>query len=190
MTVHAVVTGVELASGIPLSERSVTGVKRGVPILVPAQEVCIFTKTFGEILFAETLINCGICQISLANKFRAWVEILLFFPMDSDLRLVDLCLLFFFFHYASVSHGMDLLISQSNRSNSHRPAGIGPQRTNGWQRLPPASPKQIILHLPTHSCARGGTRASICGCLQSQEPESRPRSRSSHSSCPAGRYCR
>jgi hypothetical protein len=33
---------------------------------------------------------------------------LLFFPMDGDLRLVDLCLLLFFFHNANVSHDMDL----------------------------------------------------------------------------------
>src|SRR6478736_10099510 len=107
MTIDTVVTGVEFAAGIPLPERSVTGIKRGVPILVPAQKVCIFTEAFGEILFAEALINGGISEISLTDKFRAWVEVLLFFPMNSDLRLIDLCLLFFFLHYASVSHGMD-----------------------------------------------------------------------------------
>src|SRR5579859_5067951 len=46
VTVNTVIRGVELASGIPLPERSITGIERGVPILVPAQQVCIFTETF------------------------------------------------------------------------------------------------------------------------------------------------
>src|SRR5437763_9926615 len=95
-------------------------------IVIPTQKFIIFTEAFGKILFAETLVNGGIGEIGLSNKSGAGIKILLFFPMDSDLRLIDLCLLFFFLHYASVSHGMDLLISQSNRSNSQRPAGVGP----------------------------------------------------------------
>ncbi len=39
--------------------------------------------------------------------------------MDGDLCLVDLCLLFFFLHYANVSHVLNLSISESNRANSH-----------------------------------------------------------------------
>src|SRR4029077_12912496 len=69
MTVHAVVTGVELASGIPLPERGVTGIERGVPIVVPAQKVGIFTEAFGKVFFAEALINGTIGQVSLACKF-------------------------------------------------------------------------------------------------------------------------
>src|SRR6266481_5234018 len=121
MPVHAVVRGIEFAAGIPLPERSVTGIERGVPVLVPGQQVSIFTVAFGKILFAEPLVYGRIGQISLPDKFRVWVKVLLFFPMDGDLRLVDLCLLFFFFHYANVNHGLDLLISKSNRANSHWP---------------------------------------------------------------------
>src|SRR6267142_4243669 len=104
MTVNAVETDVELAPGIPLPERSVSGIERGMPILVPVQKVCVFTEAFRKILFAEALIHGRIGQVGLANEFRAWIKVLLFFPMDGDLRLVDFCLLFFFFHYASVSH--------------------------------------------------------------------------------------
>jgi len=69
MTIHAVVAGIELASGIPLPERSVTGVERGVPVLVPTQEISIFAITFGKILFAEALVNGGIGQVGLPDKF-------------------------------------------------------------------------------------------------------------------------
>jgi hypothetical protein len=122
MTVHAVKAGVELASGIPLPERGFTGIERGVPILVPTQKVSIFTEAFREILFAKALIYGRIGKISLPNKFGIWIVVLFFFPVDSDLRLIDLCLLFFCFHYASVSHDMDLRFL-----NRIAVTGTGPQ---------------------------------------------------------------
>src|ERR1041385_2213954 len=108
MTVNTVKAVVELASGIPLPERGFTGIERGVPIVVPAQKICIFTEAFRKILLTEALIHGGVGQISLAGKFRAWIKILLFFPMNGDLRFIDFCLLLFFIHYASVSHDLDL----------------------------------------------------------------------------------
>ena len=46
--------------------------------------------------------------------------------MDGDLRLIDLSLLFFFFHYASVSHGHDLFDFEFVE-DSQGPVGMGPQ---------------------------------------------------------------
>ena len=46
--------------------------------------------------------------------------------MDGDLRLIDLCLLLFFFHYASVSHGMDLLDFSIESLKVAQPVGVGP----------------------------------------------------------------
>jgi hypothetical protein len=45
--------------------------------------------------------------------------------MDSDLRLIDFCLLFFFLHYASVSHGMDLLDFSIESLKVAQPVGLG-----------------------------------------------------------------
>ena len=67
--VHAVVAGIEFAAGIPLPERSVTGIERGVPVLVPVQQVSIFTVAFGKILFAEALVYGRIRQVGLPDKF-------------------------------------------------------------------------------------------------------------------------
>jgi hypothetical protein len=51
---------------------------------------------------------------------------LLFFPMDSDLRLIDFCLLFLFLYYAGVSHGMDLLDFSIESLKVAQPVGVGP----------------------------------------------------------------
>src|SRR4030081_458997 len=113
MPVNAVVRGVELAPGIAFPERGVTGIERGMPVLVAGQQVGIFAITLGEILFAEAFIDRGIGQQSLSNETRAGIKILLFLPMDCDLCLVYFGLLLFFLHYANVSHVLNLSISES-----------------------------------------------------------------------------
>src|SRR5438270_739406 len=110
--------------------------------------------------------------LSPANTFRACVEILVFFPMDSDLRLVDLCLLFFFFHYASVSHGMDLLISQSNRSNSHSPQGLGRNELTGGNGYhPPVRNRLSYTYQRTR--AQGGAQEHLSADASSRRSRSR-----------------
>src|SRR5260221_7733409 len=87
--------------------------------------------------------------------------------MDGDLRLIYLCLLFVFFHHASVSHGIDLLVPNSKSFRVLATArGDGAARTHGWLWLPPASPKQIILHL-RRTCSASADRflTLLCGDL-------------------------
>src|SRR5882757_7823608 len=52
--VDAVVAGVEFAADKPFPKWRIAGVQRGVPILIPMQEVGILAKTFRKILLAET----------------------------------------------------------------------------------------------------------------------------------------
>ncbi len=88
--VHAVVGGVDLAAHEPLPERRIAGVKRGVPVLVPAQQVGVLAEAIREVLLAEALDDAGIGQIRLADKFRGRVVALLFAPMNCDLSLCGL----------------------------------------------------------------------------------------------------
>src|SRR5208282_4500546 len=82
-----VVGGVDLAAHEPLPERRITGVERGVPVLVPSQQISVLPETFRVVLLAEAFDDTGIGQIRLANKFRGRIVIFLLPPMDCDLSL-------------------------------------------------------------------------------------------------------
>ena len=88
--VHAVVRGVDLAAHEPLPERRITGVERGVPVLVPAQQIGVLPEAFREILLAEAFEDVGIGQIRLADKFRGRIIVFFFPPMNCDLSLAGL----------------------------------------------------------------------------------------------------
>ena len=85
--VHAVVRGVDLAAHEPLPERRIAGVKRGVPVLVPAQQIGVLPEALREILLTEALEDARIGQIRLADKFRGRIVVFLLAPMDCDLSL-------------------------------------------------------------------------------------------------------
>ena len=55
VAIDAVVAGVELSADEPLPERRVTGVERGVPVLIPVEQFGVFAEAFGEISFAESV---------------------------------------------------------------------------------------------------------------------------------------
>ena len=88
--VHAVVGGVDLAAHEPLPERRITGVERGVPVLVPAQQIGVLPEAFREIFFAEAFHDAGIGQIRLADKFRGRIVVFFLPPMNCDLSLAGL----------------------------------------------------------------------------------------------------
>ena len=67
MPIDAVVAGIEFAADKPFPERRIAGVQRGVPILIPMQQLGVFAKAFGEIFFAEALDDGGIVEIGLAR---------------------------------------------------------------------------------------------------------------------------
>jgi len=46
--VHAVVTRIDLSADKPLPERRIARVERGVPILIPGQQIGILLKAFGK----------------------------------------------------------------------------------------------------------------------------------------------
>ena len=104
--VHAVVRGVDLAADEPLPERWIAGVERGVPVLVPAQQIGIVTEAFREIFLAEAFVDVGIGQVCLADKLRGGIIVFLLPPMHCDLSL------------AGLGHRILLLKSSSHISHS------------------------------------------------------------------------
>jgi hypothetical protein len=46
--VHTVVTGVQLSADKPLPERGIAGIKRGMPIVIPGEQISIFLKALRE----------------------------------------------------------------------------------------------------------------------------------------------
>jgi len=52
MAVDTVERNIEFAAGKALPERSVAGVERGGPVVVPREQVAIFAEALGEILLA------------------------------------------------------------------------------------------------------------------------------------------
>ena len=100
MAINTVVGGIDLAAHKPFPARGIAGIQRGMPILVPIQQIGIFLKTFGEILQAQPVIYAWIGHICLGNKLRGWMKILLFLPVNGNLRFTNFQPFFFF----SVTH--------------------------------------------------------------------------------------
>src|SRR5262249_15801170 len=99
---------VQLSADKPLPERSVVGIERGVPVVVPAEQIGVFTVALREIPLAEALVDRGIGKIGLAYKFGAGVVILLFSPMNRNLRFRQFGVLLSFLHHTSFSHRRNL----------------------------------------------------------------------------------
>src|SRR5258708_22932548 len=86
VAVDAVIAGVELAADKPLPERRMTGIERGVPIVVPVQELRILVEALGKMLLAEFFDDGGIGEISLGDEFFGKIKILFLLPMHRDFR--------------------------------------------------------------------------------------------------------
>jgi hypothetical protein len=66
--VNAVVADIELAADKPFPEGGITGIKGGMPGLVPIQKISILPETVREIIQAEPVINRPIVYICLGNE--------------------------------------------------------------------------------------------------------------------------
>ena len=97
MAVYAVVGGVDFATDEPFPAGCVAGIKGGVPILIPGQQISIFFETFWEVIQAKPLINIGVGHIGLGNKLRGGMKIFLFLPVNGNLGFTD-CKLILFAH--------------------------------------------------------------------------------------------
>src|SRR6516225_3962300 len=112
MAVDAVITGVELSANEPLPERRVAGIQRGVPVLVPAKHVGIFSETVREFFDTESLAHRRIGQVRLTNEFGGGIEIFFLFPMDRNLRLANIdiglchCCWFCFLWHGTLLYGL------------------------------------------------------------------------------------
>src|SRR5581483_1085198 len=87
MAVDAVVARIQRSAGEPFPERRVARVERLVPLPEPCQQLGIFVEALREVVERETFADTGILQVRLRDEFRNRVEIVLFLPMDCDLRL-------------------------------------------------------------------------------------------------------
>src|SRR5260370_8732042 len=67
MAVNAVVTYLEFSADIPFPERGVAGVDRGVPVVVPAQEVAIFAEPLGKTLFPYPFVHLTSAKLLLPS---------------------------------------------------------------------------------------------------------------------------
>ena len=92
MAVHAVVASVELSADEPFPEGRIAGVKRLAPGLVPIEQGSVMVEAFGKTLFVEFFDQGGVLEIGLCDEFLRRTEILLFLPVDGDLRLSELLL--------------------------------------------------------------------------------------------------
>ncbi len=102
MAVNAVVANIELAPYEPLPARRITGVKCGVPVPVPTQQIGVVAKALREILFAEAFVDAGIGQIGLAYKFGGRIVVFLLPPMHCDLSFGGLSC--HVLHLANICH--------------------------------------------------------------------------------------
>ena len=93
VTIDAVVAGVEPAADKPFPEWRVAAVQRGVPVLVPAQQVGVLPKALREVLLAEPLQDRRVVRVGLADKPGRGLDVLLLPPVHGDLGLRDLQLL-------------------------------------------------------------------------------------------------
>ncbi len=85
--VDAVKGSVELPTHKPLPERRVARIERGVPVLVPRQEIAVFLEAFGEVLLGESFEDRGVVGVGLTDELRWRVEVLLLPPVDRNLGL-------------------------------------------------------------------------------------------------------
>src|SRR4029077_3161500 len=121
-----------------------------------------FAKAFGKIFLAEALVDRGIGQQGLSNKSSTGIKILLFLPVDGNLRLIDFCFLFLFLHYASVSHGIvtsrfELVFVEDSQ------AAVGMGRND--VRVATAATRQSETDYPTPTPPSGRKKA-ITSCLK------------------------
>jgi hypothetical protein len=86
VAVDAVAGDVELAADEPLPERRLAGVEDRVPPLVPGEHLRVFLEAFREVLLREAFVDRGVLHVRLRDEAGGRRVVLLFLPMDRDLR--------------------------------------------------------------------------------------------------------
>jgi len=84
VAVDAVVAGVQLTADEPFPERRGGGVQRGVPRLVPGQQIGIGPEALRELVLAELLDNGWVGRVGLLDELGRRLIIALFAPVHRD----------------------------------------------------------------------------------------------------------
>ena len=87
VAVDAVVAGVQPATDEPLPEWWIAGIERGVPVLVPGEQVRVLLEALREVLLPEAFADRRVGSVRLSDELGRRVVILLLAPVDGDLRL-------------------------------------------------------------------------------------------------------
>jgi hypothetical protein len=90
MSIDAVVAGVDLSADEPFPERRIARVERLVPFLVPGEHLRVLVEALRKILQRESLGDVRIPEIRLLHEFLGRIEVLLFLPVDGNLRFGQL----------------------------------------------------------------------------------------------------
>ena len=85
MTVHAVITGIDLSALEPFVARGIAGIQDLVPVFVPGQQIGVFLEAVREIIQAETVIDFFIGHIGLGDEFRCGIIESFFLPVNGNL---------------------------------------------------------------------------------------------------------
>src|SRR5918996_224026 len=87
VAVDTVVGGVQTTADKPFPKRWVISVQRRVPVRVPSEQVGVFLEALGEVLFAESVKDVWVGSVCLGDELRRRVVVVLFSPVNGDLRL-------------------------------------------------------------------------------------------------------
>ena len=87
--VHTVVAGIDASAHKPLKAGRIAAVQRGVPLLVPVQQVRIFFKTFREVIQAEALKDGAVRQVGLRHKRSAGRQQVFLLPVHGNLGFAN-----------------------------------------------------------------------------------------------------
>src|SRR5579859_6162304 len=90
VTIDTVDARVQPATDEPLPKWRIARIQRGVPVLIPGEQVRVLFKTVGEVLLAEPLADTRVAGIRLSDELRWRGEVILLAPVHRDLGFSDL----------------------------------------------------------------------------------------------------
>ena len=85
--VETVVAGVQPPTHEPFPERRIARVESGLPVLVPVEQVGVLLEALWKVVEGEAFEDLLVGQVRLPDEARGRVDVVLFLPMDRDLRL-------------------------------------------------------------------------------------------------------
>src|SRR5215469_371576 len=121
MPVDAVVAGVQLPADEPLPERRGRGVERGVPALIPGQQVRVLREAVRELVLSEPLEDRRVGAVGLGDEVWRRLVVVLLAPVNGDLGLGYLGYLgFWSFSHSLTSNWRCLRIGVGRSSSASR----------------------------------------------------------------------